>query len=78
MVNSSISVHVGTALQGMTENNIPATPHRVLDLRRSRQSIGFFLEPGLNAQMGALSGTNLGCEGTYGWHLRERFQSYGN
>ena len=77
MIKNSISIHVGTALQGMTEGDIPATPHRVLDLNQRRQSIGFFLEPGLSAQVGALHGQDTGHEGTYGWHLRERFNNHG-
>lgn len=76
MFKNTISIHVGNALSGMTESKIPATPHRVLDLKQHRQSIGFFLEPALSTQMGALHKEGGGHEGTYGWHLRERFYNH--
>ena len=78
MIKNSISIHVGNALHGMTESKIPATPHRVLDLKQHRQSIGFFLEPGLSAPIGAMHRKDSSHEGTYGWHLRERFNNHYN
>ena len=78
MIENSISIHVGTSFQGMTNGKIPSTPHRVLDLKQQRQSVGFFLEPGLTAQMGALEEKSIGDEGTYAWHLLERVSNYDN
>jgi isopenicillin N synthase-like dioxygenase len=76
MIKDCLSVHLGTVLEIMTGGRVPATPHRVIDLGAPRQSIGFFLEPGLGAQLAPVAVGATSCEsvtGTYGWHLQERF-----
>ena len=76
MVKDCLSVHLGTVLEIMTDGKVPATPHRVIDHGTARQSIGFFLEPGLGAQLSPLTTGAAPSEsvtGTYGWHLQERY-----
>ena len=76
MIKDCLSVHLGTVLEIMTGGKVPATPHRVIDHGVPRQSIGFFLEPGLCAQLAPLTAEAASSEsvtGTYGWHLQERF-----
>lgn len=76
MVKDCLSVHLGTVFEIMTDGKVPATPHRVIDHGVSRQSIGFFLEPGLGAQLAPMTVGATASEsvtGTYGWHLQERF-----
>ncbi|MEO1191074.1 MAG: 2OG-Fe(II) oxygenase family protein [Pseudomonadota bacterium] len=75
-VANSISVHLGDVLEVMTGGGVPATPHRVVNHGVARQSIGFFLEPALGAQLAALESKNHGTRGTYGWHLLRRVSSY--
>ncbi len=76
MIEGCLSVHLGTVLEIMTEGKVPATPHRVIDHGGARQSIGFFLEPGLGAQLAPMTAGAAASEsvtGTYGWHLQERY-----
>ena len=47
-VADAISVHLGMAMETMTNDLFAATPHRVLGKGDARQSIGFFLEPNLH------------------------------
>jgi isopenicillin N synthase-like dioxygenase len=78
MIRNCLSVHLGTVMEIMTEGKVPATPHRVIDRGGQRQSIGFFLEPGLGAQLAPIEGSAAACDsvtGTYGWHLQERFHN---
>lgn len=73
-VPNTVSVHLGTVLEQMTEGRVRATPHRVLDLGTHRQSVGFFVEPSLATEIAApRTGSPYGA--TYGWHLQERFHS---
>ncbi|MBS35509.1 MAG: hypothetical protein CMO26_06240 [Thiotrichales bacterium] len=78
-LENCISVHLGTALEIMTNGLVPATPHRVIDQGTPRQSVGFFLEPALGAQLAPveaeveLSDAVAAVRGTYGWHLQARF-----
>ena len=75
-IENCLSVHLGTVLEIMTEGRVPATPHRVIDRGAPRQSIGFFLEPGLGAQLEPIkagAAASASVTGTYGWHLQERF-----
>lgn len=75
-IANCLSVHLGTVLEIMTEGRVPATPHRVIDSGAPRQSIGFFLEPGLGAQLAPIKAEAVASSsvtGTYGWHLQERF-----
>ncbi len=75
-IANCLSVHLGTVLEIMTEGRVPATPHRVVDSGTPRQSIGFFLEPGLGAQLAPIRESSAASDsvtGTYGWHLQERF-----
>ncbi len=80
-IDNCVSVHLGNVLEIMTEGRVPATPHRVLEQGAARQSIGFFLEPALGAQLSTPdplpngSGEETG-RGTYGWHLLRRLNSY--
>lgn len=85
---NSLSVHVGTAFEMMTEGEVPATPHRVLNLEQARQSMGFFLEPALDVPLACMSKAPWSSQSqsqklspqeikqTYGWHLLERLHSY--
>ncbi|GAB5469208.1 MAG: oxidoreductase [Rhodospirillales bacterium] len=77
---NSISVHLGDVLQIMTDGAVPATPHRVVDHGRARQSVGFFLEPALGARLSAIdhgeTEESESARGTYGWHLLRRLHSY--
>lgn len=50
-IADGISVHLGMAMETMTDNIMVATPHRVLGKENARQSIGFFLEPNLHASV---------------------------
>lgn len=73
-VPNTVSVHLGTVLEQMTDGRVRATPHRVLDRGTHRQSVGFFVEPGLAAEISTpREGHPYGA--TYGWHLQERFHS---
>lgn len=76
MIKDCLSVHLGTVLEIMTGGKVPATPHRVIDHGICRQSIGFFLEPGLGAQLEPMKNDRAqsNCAtGTYGWHLQKRY-----
>ena len=79
---NSISVHLGDVLEIMTEGRVPATPHRVIDHRKSRRSIGFFLEPALSARISPIHAveqahaTESSAKGTYGWHLLKQLRGY--
>ena len=76
MLPNTVSVHLGTVLQLMTDGRVPATPHRVLDHGQHRQSVAFFVEPGLGTRLAPLGANDVADPtgpGTYGWHLQERF-----
>jgi isopenicillin N synthase-like dioxygenase len=76
MLPNTVSVHLGTVLQLMTDGRVPATPHRVVDHGRHRQSVAFFVEPGLGTRLAPLddgASVDPAGPGTYGWHLQERF-----
>lgn len=80
MLPNTVSVHLGTVLQLMTDGRVPATPHRVVDHGQHRQSVAFFVEPGLGTRLAPLQRHTEPGEapdpagpGTYGWHLQERF-----
>ena len=81
-IDNCISVHLGDILEVMTDGRVPATPHRVIDHGTPRQSIGFFLEPALSAELSPLrleasSGEpDEAARGTYCWHLLRRLSSY--
>lgn len=81
-LSNCVSVHLGTVLEVMTGGRVPATPHRVLDFGVPRQSVGFFLEPALGAQLSevgqapACSNDPADARGTYGWHLLKRLHGY--
>ena len=81
-ISNCVSVHLGTVLEIMTGGRVPATAHRVLDFGVPRQSIGFFLEPALGAQLSevgqvpACSNDAADARGTYGWHLLKRLHGY--
>jgi isopenicillin N synthase-like dioxygenase len=77
-VPNTVSVHLGTVLELMTAGRVPATPHRVIDHGIARQSIGFFVEPGLATRLAPIAegdATPGDLSGTYGWHLQERFHA---
>ncbi len=77
LVPNAISVHLGTVLEVMTGGRVRATPHRVIDGGTHRQSIGFFVEPGLAASVGPIAGDD-GTDDvrhSYGWHLQQRFST---
>lgn len=76
MAPNTVSVHLGTVLQLMTDGRVPATPHRVLDKGGHRQSVAFFVEPGLGTRLAPVAAGEAAdptAPGTYGWHLQERF-----
>jgi isopenicillin N synthase-like dioxygenase len=76
MAPDTVSVHLGTVLQVMTDGRVPATPHRVVDHGGHRRSVAFFVEPGLGTRLAPVrSGESADPTGpgTYGWHLQERF-----
>ena len=49
-VPGAVSIHMGDAIEPLTNNQLKATPHRVLG-EGGRQSMGFFLEPDLDAEL---------------------------
>jgi isopenicillin N synthase-like dioxygenase len=78
-IKNSISVHIGTVVKIMSDNQLPATPHRVIDTGGLRQSVAFFVEPALDVALAPIdsvlsnkSGSHP-ASGTYGWHLQETF-----
>ncbi len=76
MLPNTVSVHLGTVLQLMTDGRVPATPHRVVDHGQHRRSVAFFVEPGLGTQLAPVRAGDIADPtgpGTYGWHLQERF-----
>lgn len=73
-LENAISVHVGDVMTTLTRGVVPATPHRVLASDHPRQSVGFFLEPSLDAPVTpADHGEPTGPEDTYAWHLLRTF-----
>lgn len=80
-IENCISVHLGDVLETMTDGEVPATPHRVVNLGSARQSVGYFLEPALSAPLSPIesddaAGDPLMGRGTYGWHLLRRLHNY--
>lgn len=73
-----LSIHVGDVVEAMTDGQVPATPHRVLGHGIERQSIGFFLEPRLDAQLGFIGNAEAdgAVQNTYGWLLQKRYSGY--
>ena len=73
-----VSVHLGDVLEVMTDGRVPATPHRVIDHGVARQSIGFFLEPRLDANLTSVLGGEVDDDlrGSYGWALQRRYSGY--
>ncbi|PSL20709.1 2OG-Fe(II) oxygenase family protein [Shimia abyssi] len=73
-----LSVHLGDVVDAMSDGRIPATPHRVVGHGVQRRSVGFFLEPRLDAQLGsaAFAGTIDDIRNSYGWMLQKRFSRY--
>lgn len=73
-MENAISVHVGDVMTSFTNGAIPATPHRVLASDAPRRSVGFFLEPALDAPLtpGDHDG-ETGPEDSYAWHLLRTF-----
>lgn len=78
-IKNSISVHIGTVVQIMSDNQLPATPHRVIDTGGLRQSVAFFVEPALDVALAPIDRDTSNqpgshpASGTYGWHLQETF-----
>lgn len=71
---NAISVHVGDVMTGMTRGAVPATPHRVLACEGRRRSVGFFLEPALDAPITAADHeAPVRPEDTYAWLLLQTF-----
>ncbi|MDX1711814.1 MAG: 2OG-Fe(II) oxygenase family protein [Rhodovibrionaceae bacterium] len=83
LIDNCISVHLGDVIEMMTDGRVPATPHRVIDHQAARQSVGFFLEPSLSAELGSLDADMSAARaearwrGTYGWALLRRISGYG-
>lgn len=82
MRENCISLHVGTVMNGLTGGVVPATPHQVLASDGPRKSMGFFLEPKLNAPLTPADKpvAETGVEDTYGYlllktlHGREKYK----
>ncbi len=55
MEPNTVSVHLGDMVEQLMEGRLRATPHRVIDQGGHRCSIGFFLEPKLEASCAPLS-----------------------
>ena len=74
LVDNAISVHVGNVMTEMTSGRVPATPHRVLATDRPRQSVGFFLEPALDAPITPADHSGeTGLRDTYAWQILQTF-----
>lgn len=75
---NSVSVHLGDVVEQITGGRLPATPHRVTDSGAPRGSIGFFLEPKLEASCASFFGKAETLPGgdSYAAHLLRRFSSY--
>lgn len=50
----TLSIHFGNTMETMSDGVFHATPHRVLGRGAERHSLGFFLEPALDASVGSL------------------------
>ena len=80
-IENSISVHIGTVVQIMSDGQLPATPHRVIDIGGLRQSVAFFVEPALDVALSPINSAAVKqtgahpASGTYGWHLQETFHN---
>jgi len=74
----TVSVHLGDVLSALSDGVLPPTPHRVLAAEGARRSIGFFLEPRLDAPIRPLSrhGQPVMSEETYGAKLLARLRTY--
>lgn len=73
-LDNAISVHVGDVMTSLTRGVVPATPHRVLASDHPRKSVGFFLEPALDAPVTpADHQAPTGIEDTYAWQLLRTF-----
>ncbi|MGI9371773.1 MAG: 2OG-Fe(II) oxygenase family protein, partial [Hyphomicrobiales bacterium] len=73
MIENCVSVHVGNIMHTLTDGAVRPTPHRVLDMRQDRRSIGFFLEPDLSAELASAHEIEQtgDISKTYGWSLLE-------
>ncbi|MEX0281228.1 MAG: 2OG-Fe(II) oxygenase family protein [Arenibacterium sp.] len=73
-LENAISVHVGDVMTTLTRGVVPATPHRVLASDNPRKSVGFFLEPALDAPVTpADHAAPTRVEDTYAWSLLRTF-----
>lgn len=71
---NAISVHVGDVMTGMTRGAVPSTPHRVLACEGARRSVGFFLEPALDAPITPADHDGpVRPQDTYAWLLLQTF-----
>ena len=75
---NGVSVHLGDVVEQITGGRLPATPHRVTDNGAPRGSIGFFLEPKLEASCAPVFGESEAPPGgdSYAAHLLRRFSGY--
>jgi len=75
---NSVSVHLGDVVEQLTGGRLPATPHRVTDSGAPRGSIGFFLEPKLEASCAPFFGESEARAGgdSYAALLLRRFSRY--
>ena len=73
IIENCVSVHVGNIMNTLTNGVVRPTPHRVLDMRQDRRSIGFFLEPDLSAELAPAHEIEQSGDisKTYGWSLLE-------
>ncbi len=78
-IKNSVSVHIGTVIQIMSGDKLPATPHRVINTGGLRQSVAYFIEPALDVALAPIHRAASApvsedpAMGTYGWHLQETF-----
>lgn len=76
--DNAVSVHFGEIMRTLTSGRVVPTPHRVLELGEPRQSIGFFVEPGLGASLAPADRNPDPSDPsqTYAWALLNRLASY--
>ncbi len=75
---NAVSVHFGEIMRTLTGGRVVPTPHRVLELGKARQSIGFFVEPSLGASLAPADRIPDPSDAsqTYAWALLNRLASY--
>lgn len=77
LVADGFSLHLGDTMEILTDGRLAGTPHRVLDVRGPRRSMGFFFEPGVAAPLASLyPGKGDAAAETYGAYVLRRISGY--